>query len=184
MMTWRRWHRWLGTISGILLVLIAGTGILLQIDEVGHISAPPPPPKVDKDRLSPVDPMVATRTAVALIDQRHEGRDILSFRLQAREGGTAAIVHFRNIAPGIEIDLATGKEKRLVDERPPKYVLLNKIRLLVLNIHTFGIVGPWGHIVGAVLSVFLVFLGGSGLWMWFTLWRERAKRSKRSWFWR
>lgn len=184
MTSWRRWHRWIATISGILLILVAVTGILLQIDEIGHLSEPPPTPKVDTALLTPIQPVAAVGSAIAHLGKTHKGADILSLRIESTLDGPMAIVQFKGDIPGVRIDLATGEQTRPYSPPPARYALIKRIRLFVLNVHTFGIVGAWGHIAGAIVSFLMVFLAGSGLWMWFVMARERAKRRKNAWFWR
>ena len=184
MTSWRRWHRWIATISGILLLLVAVTGILLQIDEIGHLSEPPPEPKVDVALLAPIDPSAATGAAVAQLGETHEGSEIVSLKVESTPDGPIAVAQFKDKIPGVRINLTTGEQTRPYTPPPARYALIKRIRLFVLNVHTFGIVGAWGHIVGAIVSCLMVFLAGSGLWMWFVMARERFKRSKSAWFWR
>ncbi|MEO8723582.1 MAG: PepSY-associated TM helix domain-containing protein [Sphingobium sp.] len=177
---WRKWHRWLGTIAGVLLVLIGATGALLQIDEVTHFTDGPRPAPVDPARLAPIDPVaLATR-----IQSLSGERQILSLQMEARQNGPAAIVRFVGAKSPVELNLETGAQQASTDPAKPKNTRLRRIQLLVLNFHTFGLVGPWGHVVGIFASFMLIGLSGSGLWMWWTMLRERTRRSKTSWFWR
>ena len=63
MTPWRRWHRWLGTVAGLLLVLIGATGIFLQVDELTGMSDPPKPVPVDESQLVRDLAFVAERDA-------------------------------------------------------------------------------------------------------------------------
>lgn len=184
MTNWRRWHRWLGTVAALLLVLIGATGILLQLDEVTEFTAPPRPTPVNWSQLAPIDVKALAGRVSALADQRSGANDILSLDLTTSDKGPIAVVRFSDGKAPVTLDLQTGKEHKAVDPSRPKNGLLQKIRRLVLNLHTFGLVGPAGHILGAAVSAMLLFLGSSGLWMWWLMRQERIKRNKGSWFWR
>jgi len=177
---WRKWHRWMGTVAGLLLLLIGATGILLQVDEVAHLTDGPRPQPVDISRLQPIDAIALTTRVQSL----SAGRKILSLHLDARPNGPTATVRFADAKSPVEIDLKTGVQKAIADPAKPKNTLLRRIRLLVLNLHTFGLVGAWGHVAGIFVSVMLMVLSGSGLWMWWSVRQERIKRNQTSWFWR
>ena len=182
MITWRRWHRWLGTVSAVIMVLIGLSGIFLQIDEVGHLTAPPKPVTPNPAVLAPLDPVVQATRAQALVGQRHPGAEMTMLRLDARESGPVATVSLKGAPRQIEIDLGTGVETLAPD--PRQRTGLQRIRLFILNLHTLGIVGPAGHVAGAIFSAVLVFLAGSGLWMWLRMRAQQVGRNKGSWFWR
>lgn len=182
MMTWRRWHRWLGTVSAVILVLIGLSGVFLQIDEVGHLTAPPKPATPNPALLAPLDPVAQATRAQALVTQRHPGAEVTMLRLDARESGAVATVSLKGAPRQIEIDLATGVETPAPD--PRQRTDLQRVRLFILNLHTLGLVGPAGHVAGAVFSAILVFLAGSGLWMWLRMRAQQVGRNTGRWFWR
>lgn len=182
MMTWRRWHRWLGTVSAVILILIGLSGIFLQIDEVGHLTDPPKPAPVNPALLAPLDPVAQATRTQALVMQRHPGAEVTMLRLDAKEDGPVATVALKGVPRQIQIDLATGVEKPAPD--PRQRTGLQRIRLFILNLHTLGLVGPVGNVAGAVFSAILVFLAGSGLWMWLRMRAQQVGRNKGRWFWR
>ena len=182
MTPWRRWHRWLGTVAGLLLVLIGATGIFLQVDELTGMSDPPKAVPVDESQLVAIDPVALTARAQTLLDRRHHGEEMISLRIEARAVGPVAIARFKGSKP-VEVDLRTGEERPAVDPQA-KRTPVQRVRLLVLNLHTFGLAGAGGHVLGALASAVLIFLSGSGLWMWLSMRNERTGRRKGSWFWR
>ena len=182
MITWRRWHRWLGTVSAVILLLIGLSGIFLQIDEVGHLTAPPRPEPTNPALLAPLDPVAQATRVQALVGQRHPGAEMTMLRFDARESGPVATVGLKDVARQIEIDLRTGTEKAAPD--PRQRTGLQRIRLFILNVHTLGLVGPAGHVAGAVFSAVLVFLAGSGIFMWLRMRAQQIGRNKGRWFWR
>ena len=183
MIFWRKWHRWIGTIAGLFLLLMAGTGIFLQIDEVTAFTAPPKPAPVDASRFEPVDPVTDSVRAAALLEDMHPGVAITSLWLQARETGTVAIVVFKGDTKTTEIDLKTGQEGPSKSAARPPSTFLQKIRTLVLRFHTLGIGGTAGHIFGGLVGLLLFFLAASGLWLWFKMLLQRTTGNKRGWFW-
>lgn len=184
MKNWRKWHRWLGTVSAVLLIIIGATGIFLQIDEVAGLTAPARPAPIDTTKLEPLDSVALVTRLHALTAQRPQGNKIVMLRLEARATGPIAVATFAGSKNPVQIDLRTGKETQADNPAKPKKGWLQRLRLFLLNLHTFGLVGPLGHVAGVFFSGFLVFLSGSGLWMWFVMRRERLKRSKSAWFWR
>jgi uncharacterized iron-regulated membrane protein len=134
--------------------------------------------------LEPLDTVALATRVQALTARRPQGNEILMLRMEARPTGPVAIATFVGAKTPVEIDLRTGKETQADNAAKPKKGRLQRLRLFILNLHTFGLVGPVGHVAGVFFSGFLVFLSGSGLWMWFVMRRERVKRSKSAWFWR
>lgn len=178
---WRRWHRWLGTIAGVLLLLIGVTGVLLQIDEVTGITHKAQASAAKAVVLPPLDPVAL----VARVEALSGGRKIEMLRLEARKRGPGAIVRFAGAQSPVEIDLATGAQKPAVDAPRPEGGAWAKVRLLVLMLHTFGIAGMGGHIVGGIAGVAMAILCGSGLWIWWVMRKERVRRgSKATWLWK
>lgn len=179
---WRRWHRWLGIISGALLIVMAVTGVLLQIDEVGRFSE-----RAREDasvRRGPVRPLEPVALA-ARIELLSGGRAIEMLRLEARKGAPIAVVRFAGTDRPVQIDLETGTQKPGSDGPRPGGSLIEKARLLVLMLHTFGIAGMAGHVAGGLAGVVMAILGCSGLWIWWTMRRERVRRgSRETWFWK
>ncbi|WP_164975680.1 PepSY domain-containing protein [Sphingobium fluviale] len=179
---WRRWHRWLGVVAGVLLVLMAGTGVLLQIDEVGGFSEKAR--QAAAARRGPVPPldMVGLSARVELLSG---GRAVEMLRLESRKGAPIAVVQFAGAERPVQIDLETGAQKPGSDAPKPGGSTIEKIRLLVLMLHTLGIAGMAGHVVGGVAGVLMAVLGGTGLWIWWIMRRERVRRGTRAtWFWK
>lgn len=177
---WRKWHRWLGTIAGVLLLFIGVTGVLLQVDEVGHIS--------EKAASAPKAPLPALDvvTIAARVEALSGGRKIEMLKIESHKKQPSALVRFVGEKQVLQIDLATGKQKPGSETpKPGSGGTLAKLRLLVLMLHTFGIAGMGGHIVGGIAGVAMVILTGSGLWVWWVMRRERVRRNAAdTWFWK
>lgn len=181
---WRTWHRWIGTIGGFFVLIIAVTGIWLQIDEVvGSIlygSQPKPPAPV----MTPIDPVAQATRAQELAAASHPGEKIVSMALDAKDGRQLAVVQFEGGAPAVVIDLATGEAKIPQAAQPAQPGFKKFMRQTMMKLHAFAFVGIPGHIFGALVGFSLLFLSASGLWMWIRMGRERAKRNLGSWLWR
>lgn len=178
---WRRWHRWLGIVAGVLLILMAVTGVLLQIDEVGGFSEKARQTVLDSRGPMPRLDVVGLAARVELLSG---GRAVEMLKLESRKGGPVAIVRFAGAEGPVQIDLQTGVQKPGNEAPKSGGTAIEKLRLLVLMLHTFGIVGMAGHVAGGLAGVVMAILGGSGLWIWWTMRRERVRRGvKRTWFW-
>ncbi|MDQ4421036.1 PepSY-associated TM helix domain-containing protein [Sphingobium sp. DEHP117] len=179
---WRRWHRWLGIVAGVLLILMAVTGVLLQVDEVGGFSEKAREQAIQRrGAVQPLDLVTAARQ----VETHSGGRAIEMLKLEARKGAPVAIVRFAGTDRPVQIDLLTGAQKPGSEAPRPGGSMAEKVRLLILNLHTLGIVGGAGHIVGGIAGVAMAVLGGSGLWMWWVMRRERVRRgSRQTWFWK
>lgn len=176
---WRKWHRWLGTIAGVLLLFIAVTGVLLQIDEVGHIS------EGTSAKTAVVLPPLDAVALAARVEALSGGRKIEMLKIESHKKQPSAIVRFSGEKKVVQIDLTTGKQKPASEAPKPPSGTLAKLRLLMLTLHTFGIAGMGGHIVGGIAGVAMVILTGSGLWVWWVMRRERVRRdAKDTWFWK
>lgn len=182
MQFWRKWHRWLGTIAALLLVVIALSGIFLQIDEVAGLSAPVkvPPHK----EISPIAPVEMAQKTQAILAVDHQGANIRTFALRAGPTGPMAVIRLADEPKTLYIDMASGKfiDAKIADPQPKK-TFLQRVRTLMINLHTFGLVGVGGHIAGIAVSIMLAILSASGLWMWWQMRRDRAKRNLGKWFW-
>ncbi len=182
MSLWRRWHRWLGIVAGVLLILMAVTGVLLQVDEVGGVSESARQDAIA--RRGPVRPLDPVALA-ARIETLADGRKIEMLKFEARKDAPVAIVRFAGTDRVVQVDLVTGTQRPGSEAPRPGGSMIEKLRLLVLNIHTFGLVGMTGHVIGGIAGVVMAVLGGSGLWMWWVIRRERVRRGSRAtWFWK
>ncbi len=176
---WRKWHRWIGTIAGIFLLIIGATGVLLQIDELGHFSerAAPPP----RAATPPLDVVALAARVEALSG----GRKIEMLRLESHKKQPSAIVRFSGQKKVVQIDLATGAQKPSSEIPTSPRSKLAQLRLLILEFHTLGIAGVGGKVTAWFAGVMMVILTGSGLWMWWTMRRERVRRAaKDTLFWK
>ena len=120
-MTARRYHRWLATIFGIIILWTAATGVITQITRINtagerRAAAPRPAPV-------PAPPPSANRKFLKLVTDLHSGEQ-------------------------------------------------------------FGLAG---QLVSLVTGLALLFLAGSGLWMYVQMFRARAAKSRAptggKWFW-
>ncbi|MCB2015620.1 MAG: PepSY-associated TM helix domain-containing protein [Sphingobium sp.] len=182
MQFWRKWHRWLGTIAAVLLVIIGLTGIFLQVDEVAKLSAPAKVPPFKE--MAPIAPAEMAQKTQAILATGHQDADIRTFALRAGPTGPMAVVRLAGEPKTLYIDMISGNyiDAKIADPQPER-TFLQRVRTLMINLHTFGLVGVGGHIAGIALSIILAILSASGLWMWWQMRRDRAKRNLSKWFW-
>ena len=182
MQFWRKWHRWLGTVAAVLLVIISLTGIFLQVDEIAGLSAPAkvPPHK----EISPITPVEMAQKTQVILAADHQGADIRTFTLRAGPTGPMAVVRLADEPKTLYIDMISGNyiDAKIAAPQPER-TFLQRVRTLMINLHTFGLAGISGHVAGIALSIILAILSASGLWMWWLMRRDRAKRNLGKWFW-
>ncbi len=181
MIFWRKWHRWLGTIAGVLLALVAATGIYLQVEEVTGVVHK----AADKATVRKVPPPLDAVQIAQRVQALSQGRTIEMLRIESFTRGPVAVVRFAGEKNPVEINLQTGARKPGRDGSAPLTGTWSKVHLTLLMLHTFGIAGMPGHLVGGVAGVALLVLCGSGLWVWWVMRKERVRRNaKETWFWR
>ncbi len=182
MAAWRAWHRWFGTLAGFFLLFIVLSGTWLHIYKIvaksgpGKAEAPAPV-------MAPIDPVALATRAQALAEEHRPGAEIVSLALDAKAGNPMAVVKYEGVEAAAVIDLQTGAVKTPSASPPKDKTTWRALHDVAMELHTLRFAGIGGHVFGLLLGVMLLFLTGSGLWMWLSMWRERVKRNKRGWLW-
>ncbi|KHS43851.1 PepSY-associated TM helix domain-containing protein [Novosphingobium subterraneum] len=178
-MKMRRWHRWFGLPSAILLGFIALTGTLLHVDMIRLGQKPPgsdhgiqaPPRKLPSD--AELEAMVGTLAATARSETDFAVRS-LQINLDATQ---VTLVAAEGLAPGskqIKIDARTGK--RIIE--PPRPA---DFHIVLQDLHAGYTFGWAGRIVSLLCGIALVVLSVTGFQIW---WDLRKRRKNREFFWK
>jgi hypothetical protein len=178
-MKMRRWHRWFGLPSAILLGFVALTGTLLHVDMIRLGQKPPgsdhaiqtPPRKLPSD--AELEAMVDALTATARSETDFPVRS-LQINLDATH---VTLVAADGLAPGskqIKIDATTGK--RIIE--PPRPA---DFHIVLQDLHA-GYTFSWGgRIVSLLCGIALLVLSVTGFQIW---WDLRKRRKNREFFWK
>jgi uncharacterized iron-regulated membrane protein len=175
----RQLHRWTSLPLIIVLLLVLGTGVLLQFEEIGKAGGQPPV-QSNRPLASPTEEAIAAQLKDALAKARAEHPDFKPSRIEL------AIVEGRQLTrlavqprggPYVEVDHAKGTVKAEMNPKMPLHVML-------IRLHTgsfFGVGGVW---IMLVASFILLFLAASGGVLYWQMWRNRAGRGHPKIFWK
>ena len=191
MLLLRRLHRWVSTVIGLFLLVMAGTGALLQSQFLIHGFPPAPGLSVPGDIGSTVDPGVplgglrAQVGKVLEIVSSHYPRARVESLLLARRGAlTYATLTIEGAAQPLTIDVATGNTISLPPAAPPPAGKLDlEIHQLAFEIHTGQLFDLPGEVMTLLCGLSLLFLAGSGLWLVVRMYRQRLRSGKAGLFW-
>lgn len=176
----RKLHRWTSFPLIIVLILVIGTGVFLQFEEVAGLAGEEAPAAVrpaqadaDLNRSTAQLTDALARLEVAEPDFRPTrvelsvapGRESTRFAMQARGG------------PFVEIDHASGEVRSEMNPATPLHVVM-------IRLHTGAAFGAAGIVVMLVGSLILLFLAGSGIVLYWQMWRNRVKRGRGELFWK
>lgn len=192
MLLLRRWHRWVSTLLGLFLLVMAGTGALLQSQFLIHGFPPAGGGPADFAASSGatgsgVPPGAAAADVarvLAVIAQRFPHARIESLQLAQRGPATLATLTLDGVAQPVAIDAATGREVPLsLPAAPPAGKLDMEIHQLAFDIHTGQLFHLPGEIMTLLCGLSLLFLAGSGIWLLVRMYLQRFRTGKRGVFW-
>ena len=148
----RKFHRWIAPVFAAFFLWIAVTGITIHIIELQM------PPSPDEEEARAI-----TLTAPSLIPsaQAHEHDAPKPAAAQPAAVQPAA-------AP------AAAPAPKSPDEL--KRARLHDLSEFVMDLHSGKILGPIGTWLSIFSGLALIFLAGSGLWMYIEMFRRRAHR--------
>ncbi|OJX78202.1 hypothetical protein CD928_02135 [Sphingopyxis sp. GW247-27LB] len=174
----RKYHRWISAVAALFLIVVAVSGVILQIQRLGGEDS-------DADRAgstvlstaipSPVYGALVSHTLDA-VRQRAPNAVIASVSLRGEGSDIEGVVDM----PGdplreIIVDANSGRIKS--DER-------RETESLILRIHSGEILGEPGVVLGVMWGTALIVLLITGGWVYVDMYRRRLKGSgKRGLFW-
>ncbi len=194
---WRKFHRWTALASVLLVTYLTVTGMLMAVSDMGAAYAEWKSPRDSRpvhpdkgDFSSPIKDTeiqsMATATAAAF-ERDHPNTPIKVFRLRYYAGyAQGAIVTGEDKPRQHVYDTKNG---RVMTATEPGYPISNfpfgwETHQTIKRFHRGDIVGLGGNTLEWIAGVALLYLVCSGLWMYFDLWRKRAKTGKRQIVWR
>jgi hypothetical protein len=173
----RKFHRWFATVAVAFLIVVASTGVILQIQKLtGADPDDPDNVQTSKQFTTATDPRVYVRLferALDIVRTRAPGVPIVSMTFLSGDGPTV-LVRLQG-DPGRQIAIGGGKV--LLDETFQPEPLFQRI-------HDGSILGDSGVVMGVLWGGALVILTITGLWMLIDMYRRRMRvHGKRGLFW-
>ncbi len=176
----RKYHRWISAVAALFLIVVAVSGVILQVQRLAGEDADADADRPRSTELStaipsPVYGALVSRTLDA-VRQRAPNAVIASVSLRGEGSDIEGVVDL----PGdplreIIVDANSGRIKS--DER-------HEAESLILRIHSGEILGEPGVVLGVLWGTALVVLLITGGWVYVDMYRRRLKGSgKRGLFW-
>jgi uncharacterized iron-regulated membrane protein len=177
----RTWHRWVSIPCAAFFVVIAVTGVGLQLDmwiegKSPPGSEPPPPPVAGKP---PAEVQTAITRGIARVEEAHPGKRITTVGLD-RAGRTLTVGLKDSTPASVKVDLASGK----VSAGPPPPGENRGWHYILQDIHAGYFAGPFGRVLSTLAGLGLLFLSFTGFMVYWNLFRRRWKMGRKGPFWR
>lgn len=175
----RKFHRWGSVVAAIFLLIVAVTGVILQIQ---HLTGEHDEGE-GKPALALLTTAMPSSAYAAMV-----ARTIEAARARVA-GAPVASVTLHGEGESVEgvIDIAGDPRRRIVVDARSGRVLSDELRegeSIVLRIHNGEILGDPGVILGLLLGLGLLALVVTGSWLYLDMYRRRAKGTgKRGLFW-
>ena len=180
---WRKWHRWIGLPSALFLIFAAITGFLVAFTE--FFGADERLREATRDLVSPVtvsSPTDAWSTPIAR-----------SFASAHRIVPNAPIdkieVQFKGDAPTVTVFTGKptgGEDRKLVFSAKTGALVENDVyadKPFLYRLHSGEAFGDGGLVFAMLWGLALAILGGTGLWIYWTMRGHRPRTGMRRVFW-
>ncbi len=158
----RRWHRWLGLVAAVLFTIVAATGVWMQAeqifgeDEAAHeaLAKMVSPQRIDQPLA--LD-MAALERARASVAARYNGQRIGAVEWTIKSPTPAFVFHLDGPNPvRVSVDAKTAA---IIDVEPDG-------EDWVMRLHTGEIFGDGGKWLGLFWGLSLIFMIGSGIFVY------------------
>lgn len=182
----RQAHRWGSTAAGAFLLVIAATGVALQVEELTESGERRGPPAQSAAAVIEA-PETVISSALTRLRAAEPGARITSVAIGGAGDAHHVIVTLAGEDEARAINVETSEvteSERSAPKNPPSgpSTEFNVMRT-IKQIHTGEIAGPFGVVLGLAFGLTLLFLSVSGLWMWVQMLSARAKLGRAGWFW-
>ena len=171
----RQYHRWVSLMAAVFLLIVATTGVILQVQKLTGADADAPKHS-DKDRAEALTTAMPSATYAALIVRtldaarpRAPNVPVTSVSLKGEGDEVQGVVMLPGDPPRqLTIDARSGRI--LKDER-------READSLILRIHNGAILGQPGVVLRVLWGSALVILSVTGAWVYLVMYRRRRKAS-------
>lgn len=181
----RTWHRRLSIFVGAFMLVIACTGVWLQVEELlktgGGPGGPPPP--------AAVGPGAAPRAIDEAQVQALVAQVLAGARRSAPQGRLLGFdLRLAGPQPMAEVVIldAAGPRRLRLDARSGEPIGAAEgggLHRLMLELHRGDIVGRSGNWIGLICGAVLAVLSLTGLWLYLQMWRRRSGAKMKGFVW-
>lgn len=147
-------HKWFGITSGLFLLLLSLTGIILLYDEgIDQVLNP------KLTQVSPAGSKLAVDSLISVVKKEFPKAELNGVLLYTNQPKTATVV-----------EIAEGKKRIFVHQNPYTAEILGSrerektLHRQVLMIHEHLTIGPWGHFILFIVGLCFLGLVLTGLW--------------------
>ena len=180
-------HRWISTLAGLFLIVIAGSGIALQLEMMadgggGSPAGAPGGQGALARTFSDEDLHRMLDTSLSALHRTRPGAAVTQMALLSQ--GKQLIAEISTIqtpGPPLRFDAATGAS---LDGSPVTDAKNRALHLFLLRLHRGDVIGITGNWLDILCGVCLFILGITGLKMFIHLWRRRLNMHKYAPFWK
>jgi uncharacterized iron-regulated membrane protein len=177
----RTLHRWVSISLALFFVLIAATGVGLQLDMWIEGKSPPgsEPPLPPARGQPAADAQAAIARALAIVSEERPGKPVTSVALDRM--GKTVVIGLKDSKPAsLKIDLASGAVSPAVP--PPGET--RGWHYILQDLHAGYFAGPFGRVLSTLAGFGLLFLSFTGFMVYWNLFRRRWKTGRKGLFWR
>ena len=172
----RKLHRWVSFPVALFMLVIAVTGLILQLEELGEKEQPKPAMQA----AAPVRPDVTALLTQAVAAADKAKPDFKASKVDVNWADGRPVVTFSEgngrMVPTIRYDAAAGTAE--YKPAPPK-----SLHVILIGIHTGKMAGMPGMLLSLTTGLILIILCITGLYVYVDMWRRRDKAGKTGLFW-
>lgn len=174
----RQYHRWVSLVAALFLLVVATTGVILQVQKLTGADADAAD-HGDKDPAAALTTAMPSQTYATLVGRtldaaraRAPNSPIASVSLKGKEEQVQGVVILTGDPPRqLTIDARSGR--LIKDETRDR-------DSLILRIHSGAVLGKPGVVLGVLWGSALVILSVTGAWVYLSMYRRRRKASGKS----
>jgi uncharacterized iron-regulated membrane protein len=184
----RKYHRWISISVVTIMLVVAVTGIILQIESMMNERGGPPGSRpvntsgvVAENKPALTDERLAQVLATVLANVRKQAPDASIGLVQLRLMGGVPEVEVMTASPQpqrLRFDALTGAP--IASDASSGGIDLHRLLLTIHNGEIIGLPGVW---LSILCGAALVLLCGSGFMVYYNVYRSRARSGRHGLFW-
>ena len=176
----RKLHRWTSLPLILALILVLGTGVALQLEEVAGLGGSEEGSNGRQTQAEVDLGQASQQLADALAKLESSQPDFRPTRIELSVAPGRESTRFATQprgGPFVEVDRASGAVRAEMTPEIPLHVTL-------IRFHTGSAFGATGILIMLIGSLILLFLSISGIVLYWQMWRNRVKRGRSNLFWK